>query len=389
MRIPHGSLLVLAAVSLFLTLATATRRASAQSSEAKVYVCPPCGRVCDDQTFDKPGQCPTCGMALIEKGSAPPPAPAPPAEARKNVAVFIFNGVQIVDYAAPYEVFGQARTNVFTVAEKPDAITTAMGTKVIPSYTFADCPHVDVLVTPGGGGSHAGDGAVGDQMNNPKAIAWIQQKAAESSLVLSVCNGAFLLAKAGLLDGLEATTFYGLIDDLRTAAPKTKIVRNRRFVDNGKIITSAGLTSGIDASLHVVERLFGRDRALSTALHMEYNWDPDGRFARADFADQYLPNVDLPPGWQGSVVTSLGGPDKWDLKYRIQARASLAEVARVTASQIAEHSKWKRSDKGGADQAESRWSFTDDRHRRWTATVKLKAAPGEADTYLGETTLSH
>jgi len=202
-------------------------------------------------------------MALAE--GTPPVSP-------KNVAILLFPGVQIIDYAAPYEVFGQAHTHVFTVAEKAGPITTAMGSVVIPAYTLENSPRVDVLVVPGGD-------AVFVEVENAKLIRWIRSTAANSQFVLSVCSGAFLLAKAGLLDGLEATTFHLAIDALASAAPKTRVVRGQRYVDNGKVITSGGLTAGIDGSLHVVERLFGAAKARAVAKQLEYEstgfeWNP-------------------------------------------------------------------------------------------------------------------
>jgi putative intracellular protease/amidase len=368
----------LAAILMLVTISFPPRaRAESGASPAAVsYGCPPCAGGCDDAVYDKPGTCPVCHMALVERSSlaAPPP--------RKNVAMLIFPGVQIVDYAAPFEVFGQAKTNVFTVAEKPDPITTAMGTRIIPRYTFETCPKVDVLVTPGGGGSRPGDGAVGDQMANPVLISWIQKTAASSELVLSVCNGAFLLARAGLLDGLEATTFHGLIEELKLAAPKTRVVRTKRYVDNGKVITSAGLTAGIDASLHVVDRLFGADRARAVALQMEYN-PPTAAVARADYADQYLPDFDLPEGWQGSPVSSLGGPDDWELKYTLRSPLDARGVFDFVSSELTKKAKWdavsKRETPGGYD---SQWRFVDERHRTWNAEVVLVPA-AERGTFEG------
>ena len=157
--------------------------------------------------------------------------------APRNLAILIFDGVQIIDYTGPYETFGHAYSNdgpvfnIYTVSEKADAITTAMGMTVTPKYSFENAPQPSVLLVPGGG--------VNEQVANPKVIKWIQDKAKDAEIVMSVCNGAFILAKAGLLDGLEATTTSGLIPSLREAAPKTKVVDDRRYVDNGKIITTA------------------------------------------------------------------------------------------------------------------------------------------------------
>ncbi len=203
------------------------------ASQTGGYVCPPCGAGCDDKTYEKPGGCPICGMRLVAKGSAQavPNANYRPAAQQvlargKKVAIFIFDGVQIIDYAGPYEVFGQAGFEVFTVAEKTDAITTAMGMSVNPKYTLDNHPQPNILLIPGGG--------VTRHQDKPNVIQWIRNNATQAEAVLSVCNGAFFLAKAGLLDGLEATTFASLIAGLQTAAPKTKVVSNKRFVDNGK-----------------------------------------------------------------------------------------------------------------------------------------------------------
>jgi hypothetical protein len=133
-------------------------------------------------------------------------------------------------------------------------------------------------------------------------IDWIKAQSASAKHVLSVCNGAFLLARAGLLDGLGATTFYGLLDDLAQAAPKAKVYRDRRFVDNGKIVTTAGLSSGIDGALHVVEKLAGFGRAQAVALNMEYDWRPDSGYARGNLADVHLRKM---LGRQGFALESL------------------------------------------------------------------------------------
>ncbi|HEX8922649.1 MAG TPA: DJ-1/PfpI family protein, partial [Pyrinomonadaceae bacterium] len=179
---------------------------------------------------------------------------ARPAVAERNLAILLFDGVQIIDYTGPYETFGHAfkkdggAINIYTVAEKAGPITTAMGMSVNPTYSFENAPQPDILVLPGGGG-------VWKQLEAPGVISWVQDKAQKAEVVLSVCNGAFFLAKAGLLDGLEATTTFSLIARLKEAAPKAKVVDNVRYVDNGKIITTAGLSSGIEGSLHVIERL--------------------------------------------------------------------------------------------------------------------------------------
>jgi len=193
-------------------------------------------------------------------------------EKTRNVAILIFDEVEVLDFCGPFEVFSvtgrakaQASFNVYTVAENLRAVIARNQLSVNPRYDFTNCPAPDLLVVPGGWGTR-------QQMNHPPIIDWIKQTAANAELVLSVCTGALLLAKAGLLEGLSATTHHGAIELLRQTAPNTKVVTDRRFVDNGKIILSAGISAGIDMSLHVVARLFGEPEAVATAKYMEYDW---------------------------------------------------------------------------------------------------------------------
>src|SRR5262249_34098520 len=167
-----------------------------------------------------PGRCPKCGAEMVSVARD------------LSVGLLIYPGVQIIDYTGPYEVFGQGRCNVFTVAKTKDAVTTSMGMQVTPKYSFADCPHADVLVIPGGGADTV--------EHDPDAIRWLTRKAGDAQFVLSVCNGAFILARIGLLDGLTATTFYDLLDEFALRFPKVHAVSDRRYVDNGKFVTTAG-----------------------------------------------------------------------------------------------------------------------------------------------------
>jgi putative intracellular protease/amidase len=201
-------------------------------------------------------------------------------------------------------------TRVYTVSETGKTLTTAMGMTVTPKYSLADAPEPDILVVPGGAADNAYD--------NPKVVAWVAAKAQKAEHVMSVCNGAFILAKAGLLDGKKATTFYGLIDALRAFAPKTTIVTDQRFVDNGKVITSAGLSSGIDASLYLVSKIQGMARAKQLALHLEYDWRPDSTFARAALADMRLPSFAPPDGVETTLVATTGDRNQWERRFSIK-----------------------------------------------------------------------
>ena len=194
----------------------------------------------------------------------------------RTLAILVFDDVEVLDFCGPFEVFSVANRfteppafNVLTVAEKPSPpVVTRGGLSVNPHHRLLDCPQPDVLLVPGGQGTRK-------EMNNPALIDWIGQASTKAELVLSVCTGALLLAKAGLLDGLGATTHHGAIDLLRQTAPQTTVHTDRRFVDSGRVICSAGIAAGIDMSLHVVRRLLGQEVAMKTARQMEYPWSEE------------------------------------------------------------------------------------------------------------------
>jgi transcriptional regulator GlxA family with amidase domain len=285
--------------------------------------------------------------ALLATGSR---AVAADPDAPKNVAILLYEGVQIIDYTGPYEVLGQVRGfRVYTVSETGKTLTTAMGMSVNPKYDFATAPAPDLLVVPGGNAEAAYD--------NPRVVDWVRERAASAEYVMSVCNGAFILAKAGLLDGKKATTFYGLIDELRTFAPKTEVVTDQRFVDNGKVITTAGLSSGIDGALHLVAKIRGEAKAKAVALHIEYDWNPESKFARAALADLRLPNVEPPEGAVVTVLASAGDRDHWEKRIRLATAMSKSELESYLSQRIAaldgwskEGTSWTRVAKDG-----SRW----------------------------------
>jgi putative intracellular protease/amidase/YHS domain-containing protein len=187
------------------------------------------------------------------------------AATRRKVAILVYDGVELLDFAGPGEVFAAAgRFDVFTVGPTSAPITSQGFVEVQPRYSLASAPRPDVLIVPGG--------AAGTVISDDSAMRWIKTTAASAEQVLSVCNGAMILAHAGLLDGLEATTHHGSIAALRQHAPRTTVHDDRRFVDNGKVVTAAGVSAGIDMSLYVVSKLLGADAATSTARYLEYAW---------------------------------------------------------------------------------------------------------------------
>jgi transcriptional regulator GlxA family with amidase domain len=195
----------------------------------------------------------------------------------RKLAILLFDDVEVLDFCGPFEVFSVAARqtdppafDVFTVAEQPRPIAARGGLSVNPRCTLADCPPVDILLVPGGWGTRA-------EINNGPLVDWIRRTAGAAELVLSVCTGALLLAKAGLLDGLQATTHHVGYELLRELAPTATVHEDRRYIDNGQLITSAGIAAGIDMSLHVVARLLGETAAMATARHMEYPWQAGSR----------------------------------------------------------------------------------------------------------------
>ena len=192
------------------------------------------------------------------------------------VGIFLFDGVELLDLAGPYEVFTAASRvcgladpvrpepfTTFTVSQTSGTVRTHAGLLITADHTFADHPTIDVLVVPGGDV----DGARAD----PAVVQWIGAVAAASRLTASVCTGAFLLTDAGLLEGHAATTHWMDVDDLK-ACPGLRVVEDVRWVDDGPVVTAAGISAGIDMSLHLVERLADRELALETARYMEYDW---------------------------------------------------------------------------------------------------------------------
>lgn len=189
---------------------------------------------------------------------------------RRNVAILVWPGAELLDFAGPAEVFSAAGRHhlfrVYLVGLSRDAVATQGSVTVQPEFTLTDCPPPDVIVIPGGN--------MGPMEGNHAVLDWVKKNSAHAEIVLSVCTGAFVLAEAGLLDGQSATTHHFDYDQLAENYPALKVMREVRYVDNGKFITAGGVSAGIDAALHVVEKLCGREAANWTAQEwMEYRRD--------------------------------------------------------------------------------------------------------------------
>ena len=344
-------------------------------ASAKVYVCPPCGLPCDKLTFDKPGTCPNCNMTLVPlDGEGGPP----------KVAILVFNGAELIDFAGPWEVFGTAGFLVHTVAENPEPLIVVFGQKMIPDYTFDNAPKADILLVPGGGGVPFS--------KNDKLIGWIQTKAKEVNYVMSVCTGAFLLGQAGLLSGQKATCTSGMIEDL-AGFPNTTPVYGARYVDNGRIITTGGLSSGIDGAIHLVSKMLGRGEAQRVALGMEYRWDPGAKWARSSMADKYLP-AKL-KGAEAKIISYEGDTDRWETKFLVSQPRSSVEIVALLRERIAAHTAVGGMYKplshmrgapvlsaASANGSKIRWKFTDDQGRGWSGVGGVEPAPDDKIKFI-------
>ena len=194
----------------------------------------------------------------------------------RTVGILIFDDVEVLDFCGPFEVFSTARPagthsddaalfRAVTIAEEDRMITCRGGLLVQPHYTIENAPSLDILLVPGGQGTRR-------ERHNQRLLGWIGEQDGHTELTTSVCTGAFLLAERGLLDQRRATTHWGSVEWMRENYPAITMLADQRVVDEGHIITSAGISAGIDMSLHVVARLHGIDTARWTARRMEYDW---------------------------------------------------------------------------------------------------------------------
>lgn len=194
-----------------------------------------------------------------------------------SVGIFIFDNVEVLDFAGPYEVFTTASRvwkqsdastpapfKVFTIVKNNKNVRTRPGLTVQADYTISNHPAIDLLLVAGG--------VVSAELADSIVSDWISSVSSKTRLVASVCTGAFLLAKAGLLDGKSATTHWEDISDMQSRFPSVTVLKGRRWVDEGAILTSAGISAGLDMSLYLVERLVNRELALRTARQMDYHW---------------------------------------------------------------------------------------------------------------------
>lgn len=256
---------------------------------------------------------------------------------RYNVAIFLYQGVELLDFAGPGEVFSAAGFKVYTVSVDGKEILSQGFLTVKPAYAIENAPAPDVIVFPGGHSTPSS--------KDPKVLDWLKARVASGTTAMSVCTGAEILGSAGLLKGFNVTTFHGFIPGLQAMLPDSKVLKDTRFVDNGNIITTAGVSAGIDGALHLVSRIKGLDVAKSTAFYMEYDkWKPEE--GRVDYKNEYLERLKASPASldkenkspKGSL-TSTPVPYEGELKnlaVELRNKGSYQEAAQVLETAI----KW-------------------------------------------------
>ena len=203
---------------------------------------------------------------------------------RKRVGIVLFEDIEVLDFCGPFEVFAAVRLNeekrreepspfeVWLVAEHPEPVTTHGNMQVMPHHTFKNCPPLHILVVPGGWGTRK-------ELNNLTMLEWLRARAAEVETLTSVCTGSMLLGSAGLLNGRRATTHWRSLNWMRDAFTEVTVEFQKHVVEDGPVVTSAGISAGIDMALKVVTRYFGENIARAAARHMEYPY-PDNNERR-------------------------------------------------------------------------------------------------------------
>jgi transcriptional regulator GlxA family with amidase domain len=202
--------------------------------------------------------------------------------AAKRVGILIFPAVEVLDFCGPYEVFSVTRLDeerrcedsspfeVLLVAQTAEPVVATGGLRVIPDVTLDTCPLLDILVVPGGWGTRR-------EIGNQRLLTWIAERATQVETLTSVCTGAMLLGQAGLLDGLRATTHWRSLDQMRQSFPAITVEDKLHVVEDGRVLTSAGISAGIDMALRVVAQYCGEAVGRATARHMEYPFPDDNR----------------------------------------------------------------------------------------------------------------
>lgn len=293
---------------------------------------------------------------------------------KPNVAILVYDGVQVIDHAVPFEVFGQfSLNNVYTVSTNRSPVTTYMGMQVLPNFSFADAPAPDVVVLPGGD--------AGEAQQNPEITAWVEQMAAEADHILTVCTGIFFLAGNEVLDGKQITTWYDRQDELQRIAPRAQVVSDQLVVESGKLVSSAGL--GVDGALRILARLHGQAWAEVVRLNMEHEQVPNERHVpRADLADLKLPDAVYSafPWREADLLRYEGDRDQWAMDWRFNSEELLDSLSGRFREALDSETGWKFvGDQTSRTVWTSQWSLEGVGDSVWNAVVQLRDLGTEID----------
>lgn len=297
-----------------------------------IYFCSPCGCSEDGKYLSDAGTCSVCHMELqpaligLERENSPTPRP--------TVGIFLFNGADIMDVSGPLSVFEHAGFQVITFGKQKEMTRIGMNIELMPDFEMGSLPTIDVLVLPGGGLSESNPG-------DEKVVNFLKQRKDSTEVILSVCSGAFFLGEAGLLDNHQSTTFAGLLPRLESQYPKSEVLNNVKYADNGQIVTSAGLSSGIDASFHVVSKFYGIGRAQEIANHMEYPWKREHDYARSQLAINYMSNIQgLVNLFSTDFYYSQGDQAEWECRYRLTKQLPAQQIKDLIEKELKKFDNW-------------------------------------------------
>lgn len=293
---------------------------------------------------------------------------------KPNVAILVYDGVQVIDHAVPFEVFGQfSLNNVYLVAADSDPVTTYMGMQIIPNYSFADAPTPDVLVLPGGD--------AGEAQKDPDIARWIEQMTTEAGHVLTVCTGIFFLAENDILKGKQVTTWYDRQEELQGIVPDAEVISDRLVVESGKLVSSAGL--GVEGALHVLTRLHGKAWSEVVRLNMEHeSVSEEHHIPRVELADMMLPNTVYSafPWRDAELLNYEGDRNQWTMEWRFNSGESLDSLSEEFRRALVFEEGWKFvSDEVSGDEWESKWTIEGEAETESGAVIRLRKNVEQVD----------
>lgn len=301
------------------------------------FLCPPCGCEHDDGHFDSMGTCPSCGMNLV--ATIPGLESKMPRNRRLTAGMLLFDNADIMDVTGPWSVLVHNGVSVVSFAKTKDQVSIGGSMDLTPDFTLNNLPDVDILIFPGSGLAESNPG-------DEQIQAFIKERKESTDVLFSVCSGAFFLAEAGVLNGKTATTFASLIPRLESDYPEINVVNNVKYTDNGQVVTTAGLSSGIDGTFHVISKFRGQGRVQDVANHMEYEWSKSTDYARTQLADKFIIGVNnVVRLVSKKYLYSSGDRNQWTYEYLLSGAISNEEVMKLISAQLANTGNWKESTK--------------------------------------------